>query len=316
MRRERALTLVEVMVALTLSLLAMAVALAWLARGRLAWRGSESLIETQEALDAAAELLAGELRLAGYLGLASAGTPVEGATQAGSPEPAALAVSGGCASSLALDLARPVDSADGAYQVNATTPARCGASPAGRSQDGADTLTIRHASGEATPPAAGRLALESTLAAVRLVADGERRLGAQSGWHELEVGFYYVSRDSTAQRGRPSLRRKRLVGGSRPAFQDEELVTGIEDLQLELGLDADDDADQAVDRWVPAGTDYAGSTPRALRLWLLARSGVSEGQHIDLAALDYANRHWPAEQSRYRRQLASLVVQLRNGPEP
>ena len=65
--------------------------------------------------------------------------------------------------------------------------------------------------------------------------------------------MYYVSRDSTGRRNWPSLRRKRLVGGTRPAFQDEELVSGIADLQVTIGLDDPADLDADVDRWINPG---------------------------------------------------------------
>ncbi len=316
MRRCRGLSLVELMVAMVLVLLVMTAALTWLAQGRLSHRGSESLIQLQESADAALELLAGELRLAGYLGSAATDTAVIGAAAAGTAEPAALQVAGGCGASLAHDLASAIDSADAGYRLNASQPLSCRASPQGRSVAGSDTLTIRHANARAGFAQRGRLQLETTLQSARLVADGQALLGADARWHDLEAGIYYVSADSTAATGQPSLRRKRLVGGVNPLFQDEELVTGVTDLQVELGVDDAGDADQAIERWLPAGADTGGGAIRALRLWVLVQAEQSEGTPIDLPQLDYANRHWPATQSRYRRQLTSLVVQLRNGIEP
>jgi hypothetical protein len=130
--------------------------------------------------------------------------------------------------------------------------------------------------------------------------------------HDLEVSVFYVSADSTGQRGLPSLRRKRLIGGTRPAFQDEELVTGVEDLQVEFGLDDPGDADDAVDRWVtPAGIPL-DDTPRAIRLWIRARSDTPENTSVDQPAITYSNRAAPSVSSRFRRKLASRVIELRN----
>lgn len=159
----------------------------------------------------------------------------------------------------------------------------------------ADTLVVRRASAEAAPPEAGRLQLETNLRSAVLAADGAGRLGADARWHDLEVGVYYVSADSTGRDGWPSLRRKRLVGGARPAFQDEELVSGISDLQIELGIDDSSDMDSAVDRWVRPG-DLGSGQVRALRVELEAMSDVVA------ASL-------PEE---IRRRRASRIVQLRN----
>jgi hypothetical protein len=160
----------------------------------------------------------------------------------------------------------------------------------------ADTLVLRHAAPEGGRAQAGRLQLETNLRAAALAANGVATLGAGARWHDLEVGVYYVSRDSTGRRGWPSLRRKRLVGGTRPAFQDEELVSGIADLQVSIGLDDPADPDSAVDRWIGAGEPALGGTPRAIRLELEAQSDVPE-------------RDQPGS---VRRKRVTRVIELRN----
>ena len=296
MRRSAGLTLVEVMIAMLLVLVVSAAALAFVARGRDAQRASESLARLEETLDEAFALLADEIRLAGYLGLAAVGTAVAGARPVGDPEPVDLAVAGGCAPSLALDVAVPVTASDGDYRIAPDLPIGCRPAPRGRHVTGSDVLILRHAAALEAAPAAGRMQVESSLRAARLATDGDPRLGAGARWHDLEVGVYYVSADSTGRDGWSSLRRKRLVGGIRPAFQDEELVAGIADLQLELGFDDAGDGDTAVDRWATPGDAVAGATLRAVRLTLEAQSDVAEsGQPV---------------RSRHKR--ASRVIGLRN----
>jgi len=274
--RTAGLTLVEVMIAMLLVLVVGAATLAFVARGRNAQRAGESLARIEETLDDAFAVLADEIQMAGYLGLAPPGTAVAHATPLGMTEPGALAVAGGCIVSLALDLARPVAAFDGASRAAPDAPLGCRPAPRGRHVPGSDVLILRHAAAQESTPVAGRIQLESTLRAARLAADGVAELGTGARWHELEVGAYYVSADSTGRDGWPSLRRKRLVGGSRPAFQDEELVAGIADLQLEFGIDDAADADAAVDRWVPPDGLMDAGVLRALRLTLEARSDVVE----------------------------------------
>jgi type IV pilus assembly protein PilW len=296
MNRSSGITLVEVMVAMLLVLVVSAGALAFVARGRDAHRTGESLARLEETLDAAFTLLVDEVRVSGYLGLAPPGTPVAGATPVGMAETPGLEVTGACGPSLAHDIARPVTAADGAWLAAPNIPIGCRASPGGRLLTGADTVIIRHASGEAAAPDAGRLQLETNLRAAALRADGLSRMGPTSRWHDLEVGVYYVSADSTGRTGFPSLRRKRLVGGARPAFQDEELVSGISDLQLEFGFDDAADLDLAVDRWAAPAAAPDDGIVRALRIELEATSDVVE-----------------ASQPGGRRKRVSRVIELRNG---
>lgn len=281
MRRCAGLTLVEVLVAMLLVLVVTSAALAFVARGRDSQRTGESLARIEESLDDAFALLADDIRMAGYLGLAPAATAVAGATPVGDAEPPGLVVAGSCAASLALDIALPIAVMDGAYRAPPDIPLGCRPSPRGRHAAGSDVLILRHAAAESSAPAGGRMQVESNLRAARLVADGSGDLGPEARWHDLEVGVYYVSADSTGREGWPSLRRKRLVGGARPAFQDEELVAGIADLQVELGLDDPADGDEAVDRWLAPELATGGDVPRALRLTLEARSDVPEAGQPD-----------------------------------
>jgi len=313
MNRPRGLSLVELLVAATLMLIAFAGALTLLARSQGAYRTSEGQARLQETARAALDLLTAELRLAGHLGLAPPGTPVDGAQPLGTPEPPALAVAGSCGHSLALDLDLPLSAADGRYGIGVTFTPGCAPTPSGRAVAGADTLLVRHAAGDAVAPAAGRLQLESTRRRARLVADGSGGPAPAHRLSNLQVSLYYVSADSTGATGQPTLRRKRLVGGTRPAFEDEELIAGVADLQVEYGLAAETAAVAAPTRYVSPAELPAGAQVSALRLWLLVRSDVPESQLIDLPPLDYANRSWPAERSRYRRALATRSVALRNG---
>ncbi|MGQ0384342.1 MAG: PilW family protein [Gammaproteobacteria bacterium] len=273
MSRMTGLTLVEVLVAMLLMLIVTASALGFVARGRAAHRSGESIARLEEALDDAFALLVGEIQLAGYLGLAPPGTAVEGAMPLGAPEAPGLAVAGGCGDSLAHDPA-PLAASDGEWTAGAAAPLGCRPSPGGRQLPGTDLLIVRHAAAEPSSPSAGRLQLETNLQSARLVADGGAQFGAGTRWHDLEVGVYYISADSTGRTGWPSLRRKRLVGGTRPAFQDEELVAGITDLQVEFGLDDAGDADDAVDQWKSPDEAPAVGRLRALRVTLEAQSDL------------------------------------------
>jgi hypothetical protein len=295
-KRDTGLTLIEVLVAMFLVLVVISGSTAFMTRGRGAHRTGESLARLEESLDAAFTMLADEVRQAGYLGLAPPGTAVDGTSPLGMAERADLAVAGGCGPSLALDLGTPVSAVDAAYAAAPGMPLGCRASPSGRAAATTDTLVVRRASIEPSPAQAGRLQLETNLRTARLAADGSAVLGSDARRHDLEASVFYVSSDSTGRRDWPSLRRKRLVGGTRPAFQDEELVSGIADLQIAVGLDDLADSDTAVDRWVLPGDPAWNGVPRALRIELEAQSDVPEGDQPGLT----------------RRKRTARVVELRN----
>jgi len=299
MNRSTGLTLVEMLVAMLLVLAILAGSLAFVARGRAAQRSGDSLAALDETLDAAFSVLVEEIRLAGYLGLAPPASRVIGSSAAGTPESPGLEVAGNCGASLAHDLAFPIVAADGAFEMAPGLPIGCRPGPDGRRIVRSDTLILRHASSDPQRPEPGRLQLESTLRAAALVADGLGRLAADARWHNLEVGAYYVSADSTGRTAWPSLRRKRLVGGTRPAFQDEELVSGIADMQFEIGLDDPADADAAVDRWVTPAQPWQQAMPRALRVTLEAVSEIAE----------------PSLPGGFRRKRVARVVELRNSAQ-
>ena len=253
MKANAGFSLVELMVAAMLVALATGSALTLVAQGRRAHRTAEARARLEETARAALDLLAYEVRNAGYLGLLPPGTPVEGSTPVGQSSPPGLATSDGCVQSLALDLGSPLAGADGAYAAAAGLPVGCPPSPSGRAVAGSDTLVLRRAAVSPSTPSAGRLQLETTRRRGRLLSDGMGHLGPGAAFHDVEVSVFYVSEDSTGSPGRPSLRRKRLIGGASPAFQDEELVAGIGDLQVEAELAPADGLSLPAESYVPIG---------------------------------------------------------------
>ena len=312
MKASSGFSLVEVMVSALLVALAVGSALTLVAQGRRAHRTAEARARLEESARAALDLLSYEVRLAGYQGLLPPGSPVEGSTALGGPSPPGLEAAGGCVASLALDFATPVAGADGDYAAAAGMPLGCPPSPSGRTVPGSDTLVLRRAAVSSGAPASGRLQLETTRRLGRLVADGTGSLGPGAAFHDVEVSVFYVSQDSTGSPGHPSLRRKRLVGGTSPAFQDEELVPGIGDLQVEASLAPGEEAGMPPGAYVPIGEVPAGARIATLRLWVLVQGDLADGASEGRPALAYANRAWPTRSSRQARAVASRIIEPRN----
>jgi type IV pilus assembly protein PilW len=303
--------LVEVLVALALGTFVSVAALAVYARSAADSRTNFALQRLHETARIAADALEQELRAAAYFGDAPDALVIEGRTRAGAAPPAGLEVAG-CTRSQALDLERAVVAADDAYALEPGVALDCRAAPAGRPRAGSDTLTVRRARMEPGAAEPGSLQLATTRTRGRLFADGRTPLlGRGVRVYDLEVGTYYVAEDSTEARGVPSLRRKRLVGGSSPAFQDEELASGVEDLQVEFGLDGPD-ADEVPERYATAAERLPEETPRTVRFWLLVRADDRDPTWRDLRAWRYSNREIAPTGDAHRRVLVSRTVFLRS----
>lgn len=138
---------------------------------------------------------------------------------------------------------------------------------------------------------------------------------------------YYLS-DHTDQPGDglPSLRRLELVEG--PALEDQVLIPGVEDFQIEFGIDtgtngsADGVRDNQVDTYVNASNvTLAGSwcdgSIIAAKIWVLVRSSRADrnkiggdggaGQEFTIAGTKVIKPN-----DGYQRFLLSTVVKLRN----
>jgi type IV pilus assembly protein PilW len=129
--------------------------------------------------------------------------------------------------------------------------------------------------------------------------------------HELHAYAYYVS-DYTdaAGDGIPSLRRVALVNG--PKLQNQILISGVSDLQVQFGEDVN--GDQAVDRYVDPDAVTDWSAVYAAKIWLLMRSdkkqiGVDTKKSFSIAGA--AAKTYGGKDD-YRYFMVSSVVNLRN----
>ncbi len=139
--------------------------------------------------------------------------------------------------------------------------------------------------------------------------------------HLLISRVYYVSDYSDVLGdGLPSLRRADLAVG--PSMESEVLLTGVEDFQLEFGVDLTEDAQ--VNSYVNASRidinlgvlddlEWNNGDVIAVRVWLLMRSERQDRDNIGSAQTFYmAGKNITTPNDGYRRHLVSGVVKLRN----
>jgi type IV pilus assembly protein PilW len=325
MRRQSGLTLVELMVALAIGSFLIIGAVTIYNQSRQAFIVNESIARVQETAQFAMDTIEADLRMASNWGRNSRGLAVEGRSLVGDANPNGLTVPvPTCGDDWAFDLARPIDGSDNAYNL------ACAAN--GGSQAASDVVTIRRASVQPTLPEVGRLQVQSTriqgelfelgaVPAAFLPVSYHPVTGAQSSaTHNLMVNSYYVSPTSDLIPGVPTLRRKTLtIRNGAPFIEDQEVAPGVENIQLQLGIDVDED--NTVDRYVNPGDDVynpaaAGYIPGArvmtARIWLLIRGVTTEFGLQDARNYQPGNANIGQMNDSFRRLQVSKTILLRN----
>ena len=143
---------------------------------------------------------------------------------------------------------------------------------------------------------------------------------ADSATHNLMVSSYYVAADSNLIPGVPTLRRKVLVmNGGVSAVDDQEVAPGVENLQVQLGVDVDED--NTVDRYVNPGDEiYDPTAPGYIpgarvitaRIWLVVRGTSRENGINDNTNYQPGNANLGTYNDEFRRLQVSKTILLRN----
>ncbi len=334
LRRQAGLTLIELMVALAIGSFLMIGTIQIYNQSRQAFVVNESIARVQETAQFAMDTIEADLRMASNWGRTSRGLAVEGRSVIGDANPNTLPLPiANCAVDWALNLALPIDGVNNGYGL------ACPAS--GGSQANSDVVTVRRASVAHVDPVAGRLQIQTTRIQGELFSDGavpatfNAATAASaaddltdpavaplfdSETHNLIVTSYYVSPTSALINGVPTLRRQRLTTlGGVPFIADEEVAPGVENLQIQLGVDID--ADNTVDQYVTPGNAIynptaVGFIPGArimtARIWLIVRGvniepGLRDGRNYTPAGVALG-----VQTDNFRRIQVSKTILLRN----
>jgi type IV pilus assembly protein PilW len=317
MRREMGLTMVELMVALAIGSFLMIGTVQIYNQSRQAFVINESIARVQETAQFAMDTIEADLRMASNWGRNSRGLAVEGRSIIGDVNPNDLPQpTDNCANDWVLNLALPIDGVNNGYGL------ACAAT--GGNQADSDVVTVRRASVNPAPLEANRLQIQSTRIQGRLFSDGAvpaEFSAADSATHNLIVTSYYVSPTSTLINGVPTLRRHRLIGGGVDGVRivDEEVAPGIENLQIQLGVDVDQD--NTVDRYVNPGDDIydptaagyvVGARIVTARIWMVVRGitiepGIQDNRDFEPGDVDLG-----VQNDSYRRMQVSKTILLRN----
>jgi type IV pilus assembly protein PilW len=313
-------SLVELMVAMVVGLIIVSGAFSLHSGSRKTQAVNEMQMDMVADARFAIDMIVYDLRHAGMWGGTNKGVYIDcKSATSGGETPAPLTIGGDCVAGWYSDLSRPVFATD--HTAGNPYPATC--IPGSEAYlAGTDVLEIRYADSNTTLPAD----LQPNQVYVRSNnKDGRIFVGATQPVlasydsssltknHELHAYAYYIS-DFTdaAGDGIPSLRRVALVNAA--TLQNQTLISGVTDLQVQFGVDVD--GDQVIDRYVNpdavAASDW--SAVYAAKIWLVMRSdqpqrGVDTAKSFRIAGAPAVTLGGPDD---FRYFMVSSVVNLRN----
>ncbi len=294
-RRQAGVGLVEVMISVTIAAFLVAGALVIVSDSTKTYNIHEASSRLEENARYVFSVLEPDARMASYWGWTKGSVGLIGAVSQTSA--AATALAGGaatsCGTNFSVDLTTTLEGSNDAYNLVC-------AAYNGRAMPSADTLTVRRASFIASPVAnatVGPLRVCSTRLSASLVNDASGCNPAPIGTvRDLVVHAYYVAQDSSTTANFPTLWRKSLnnVGTAPPVptFQDEEILPGVEDLQVQFGIDPTGTSGVVTQYVNPAAAAALPATAQVIsvRIWVLLRSDTRDPGFTDSRTYVYANR--------------------------
>jgi type IV pilus assembly protein PilW len=321
-KQSRGFSMVELLVAMVVGLVIISGAFSLHSTTRKTQAVNEMQMDMVADARFAIEMIAYDLRHAGMWGgtnnselISCKSTEATPCTSSTAGESLPAAVAGDCAAGWYYNLTRPVFATD----ESAANPYAASCIPASEGRVAtSDILEIRYA--DSSVPAAllaNQVYLRSNAINGRLFVGATQPVidsydtSPLTRNHELHAYAYYVSNyTDSADDGIPSLRRVALVNG--PALQNQMLVSGVSDLQVQFGIDANND--QAIDRYVDPDAVTDWSSVYAAKIWILMRSdeqqiGIDTTKSFSIAGAAAANYGGVGDYSYF---LVTSVVNLRN----
>lgn len=317
---QRGLSLVELLVSMAIGIFLIGGAFTVYIQGRATYELNESIARMQENASFALKYLEEDIQLAGYWGTHRETGAIDG--RASSNPPLGVVINGDCAANWSLQLNNYLEGSndvrpnwaciDAADYVNLT-----------------DVLAVRRAAQAPVATAAletGRLYIRSSLTPQGQLFVGPAQpagFSPDARNYPLVARAYYVSPNSvgsdagaTADAGNrvPSLRRANLtVVGNAPAVVDAEIVAGVEDLQVQFGIEPAGAATPGAVAYVDADNPLL-ATARivAVRVWLLIRAEQPETGYVDDISYQLGNVTRDPTNDGFRRLLVSRTIRIRN----
>jgi type IV pilus assembly protein PilW len=340
-KRVAGMTLVELMVALAIGSFLMIGAVTVFMQTRTTFRMNEAVSRLQENARFVIDVMEPDVRMANYFGLTSRSNKVQGRALPTQTQSTLIAAANDCGQNWSVNLDNEVQAWNNLLPAGGPTtwPWTCAPGPTAGTSDvqaNTDALVIRRVTEDPVAPLANTLSVQSARFQDSQIFVGSAvpadylpvTVPPTSQTHQLVVNGYYVSNNSsldTPGNPVPSLRVKRLVAG--PQVIDEEVLPGVEDMQIQLGIDTDVPGAAGrgtINRYVNPGDPLLNvvANPNvevlAVRIWLRVRAERPDFGYTDASGYVYADRSIlaPGFNDRFRRVVVSKTIYLRNARPP
>lgn len=339
--RQRGLSLLELMVALAIGAFLIIGAVTLQTNTRRTFAVNEENARLQETARYVLSVLEPEIQLAGLYGFSNKPNNIRfivGAAEYPAPmlrqtmgSPLGVpATINACGVNFVLDVLQTVQADDNAYTL------ACPAGGGGHNNV-SDTLTLRRAGLDNTAPSGTRLQIFTNrkvpLDVQMFIANavpgytlplipGEKEV------RDVIVQTYYVARNADGRPGTPALRVRQYIQG--PGWQDQEVVRGVEDIQVEFGVDPGEDRNgdgvpddeyndgiadivngEALRFVQPTDPTVRSGQVVSVRLWVRVRAENPEVGFVDNRNYVYASTNFTPNDG-FRRVLMSRTIFVRN----
>ena len=308
-KQQQGFSLVEMMLAMVIGIIIMGGILSVYTNTRDLQRSSEDQVNLVTDARFALETMGYDLRHAGVFGGTNIPTLIS-CRMGDASCPAALPLAvGDCHNQWYINIAQPIFGGEGVIPT--------GYSCILNHQANTDVLVVRYADSNPVATASlvgGTAYVRSNYLAGQLFVGTAQPVipddaGTLTANHQLYSRAYYISNfTNTPGDGMPSLRRVDLING--PQAQDQLILPGATNLQVQYGEDLDEDG--SIDKFVNADKVTDFTRVYAVRLWVLIKTeheekGLNTARTYTIAGIDV-----DAPNDGYRRLLISSVVKMRN----
>lgn len=318
---DKGFSLVELMVAVTISLVLLVGLIQVFISSKRSYLIQDSIARMQENGRYAVELLNDDLRLAGYLGGNADVTTITGSASPVVPDGSCV---GNGDNQWGRMIARGIFGIDDALTGYACIRAG-GNSPQPGDYLSGDVLTVRYAKPtrlQAANSATSRgyyLKSSPMDGQIELVNSRDRAIDSfftplsdmPVTFNKLEAYTYYSGHQESDCNGNavavPALYRLALSTDGTP--RREEIIRGVENLQVQYGVDSDNDG--SPNQYENADTITDWRTVRAVRLWFLIRDECPSTAYQNTNTYVMGDSNLVANDN-FRRHLYTTTVMLRN----
>ncbi|MEM7083569.1 MAG: PilW family protein [Pseudomonadota bacterium] len=314
--RQHGFNLIELMVAMVIGIFLVAGALRVYTQSQSALIVSEQAARLQENARYALQVIERDVRAADLWGLTNNSRQIGDSALPTDPPSVLAAGAGECENNWSINIDTAIEGANNANPYGGTCI------PNGDYVANTDVLVIRHA--QSTPVDEvdlrnGVTYVRSTTNSGTLFTGPNQPTGFATDAvnNELTAITYWVSDSSDHDNTVPSLRRSYLgTDGVNPIIIQEEVIPGIEDLQIQYGVDTTND--QSVNMYVDFDDVVDPETILVARIWLRVRAEQIEQGYDEDVTYRYADRTFTASatgnalDTRYRRLLVTKTIEMRN----